>query len=203
MQFTHTTPLGHTVAFVAADATPKPGPRRPYNFFGTLGRSELDALQGLLQKHANASHTIVFGHYPIATVVSQRSSSGLTFDVAIVYSCNVQELLGKFATAYLCGHLHTLFGLARPMHALHASGVLELELADWKDNRFVLRSRSSLIRRAFRIVAFDRGMVSAVDSVHGLWPVVLFTSPKVACRAVLTPGRSPSCPLEGAPAGHA
>ena len=47
-----------------------------------------------------------------------------------------QDLLGR-VPVYLCGHLHTLFGLVRPMHALHASGFMELELADWKDHRSV------------------------------------------------------------------
>ena len=39
------------------------------------------------------------------------------------------------ATAYLCGHLHTLAGIIPNMYARHKSGLLELELGDWKDER--------------------------------------------------------------------
>lgn len=37
--------------------------------------------------------------------------------------------------AYLCGHYHTLGGLSPEMYTLQRGGYLELELADWKDNR--------------------------------------------------------------------
>lgn len=37
--------------------------------------------------------------------------------------------------AYLCGHLHTLFGLMRKMYTRHSNGMLELELGDWKISR--------------------------------------------------------------------
>ena len=76
----HSTPFGK-YAFVALDATPKPGPRRPYNFFGHMPRSELDRLQKLLDSMQNATQTVVFGHYPIATVVSAESSKGKNLDV--------------------------------------------------------------------------------------------------------------------------
>lgn len=39
------------------------------------------------------------------------------------------------ATAYLCGHLHTLGGLMPVLHTRHFTGTLELEVGDWKDNR--------------------------------------------------------------------
>lgn len=39
------------------------------------------------------------------------------------------------ATAYLCGHLHTMGGLMPALYSQHRSGTLELELGDWKDNR--------------------------------------------------------------------
>ena len=38
-------------------------------------------------------------------------------------------------TVYLCGHLHTLAGLVPNMYARHKTGMMELELGDWKDNR--------------------------------------------------------------------
>lgn len=39
------------------------------------------------------------------------------------------------ATAYLCGHLHTLGGLMPVLHTRHFEGTLELEVGDWKHNR--------------------------------------------------------------------
>ena len=82
-QLTHNTTFGR-YAFVAVDATPKPGPRRPYNFFGHMPRAELDHVQQLLDgaRSMEVAHTIVFGHYPIATVVSGLSSTGSNLDVS-------------------------------------------------------------------------------------------------------------------------
>lgn len=48
------------------------------------------------------------------------------------------------AKAYLCGHLHTLAGIAPEMFTSHPEGFFELELGDWKDNR------------RFRILAVDQ-----------------------------------------------
>jgi len=45
------------------------------------------------------NHTIVFGHYPILTMSSELSSKGESF-----------SQLSQSFSAYLCGHLHTLFG---------------------------------------------------------------------------------------------
>lgn len=36
---------------------------------------------------------------------------------------------------YLCGHYHTLGGSVPNMYTTQQAGFLELELADWKDNR--------------------------------------------------------------------
>lgn len=41
----------------------------------------------------------------------------------------------RYGDVYLCGHLHTLGNTVTMMHAVHRDGHLELELADWKDNR--------------------------------------------------------------------
>uniref|UniRef100_A0A8C6DBQ4 Transmembrane protein 62 n=1 Tax=Moschus moschiferus TaxID=68415 RepID=A0A8C6DBQ4_MOSMO len=70
------------------------------------------------------------------------------------------------ATAYLCGHLHTLGGLMPVLHTRHFQGTLELELGDWKDNR------------RYRIFAFDHDLFSFADLIFGEWPVVLITNPK-------------------------
>lgn len=44
--------------------------------------------------------------------------------------------------AYLCGHLHTLGGLVPQMYTMQDEGFAELELADWKDRRMLVESRS-------------------------------------------------------------
>lgn len=49
----------------------------------------------------------------------------------------VRDLIAsdKTTQAYLCGHLHTMLGVVPNMYTLQQAGFLELELADWKDNR--------------------------------------------------------------------
>lgn len=78
-----------------------------------------------------------------------------------------REVLGP--NIYLCGHLHNLLGLGRRMYTKHHSGLLELELADWKDNR------------NFRIMAFDQGYFSFADAKFlqdSPNTVILVTNPK-------------------------
>ncbi|XP_043316220.1 transmembrane protein 62-like [Cervus canadensis] len=75
----------------------------------------------LLAKESRwSNHSIWFGHYTTSTVLSP--SPGL-------------RSIMSSATAYLCGHLHTLGGLMPVLHTRHFQGTLELELGDWKDNR--------------------------------------------------------------------
>uniref|UniRef100_A0A8C3B248 Transmembrane protein 62 n=1 Tax=Cairina moschata TaxID=8855 RepID=A0A8C3B248_CAIMO len=70
------------------------------------------------------------------------------------------------ATAYLCGHLHTMGGLMPALHSQHRGGTLELELGDWMDNR------------RYRILAFDHDLLSFTDLTFEEWPAVLITNPK-------------------------
>ncbi|OXB72989.1 UNVERIFIED_CONTAM: hypothetical protein H355_005245 [Colinus virginianus] len=70
------------------------------------------------------------------------------------------------ATAYLCGHLHTMGGMMPALYSQHRGGTLELELGDWKDNR------------RFRILAFDHDLLSFADLTFEEWPAVLITNPK-------------------------
>lgn len=108
-------------AFVAVDAALNPGPVRPMNFIGELGSSNvkrLEEYQAVIdQLKINASFW--FGHYPSSSVMSSHT---------------LRNLAAK-SIAYFCGHLHTIFGLVPRMYSPHHSGMLELELADWKDNR--------------------------------------------------------------------
>jgi hypothetical protein len=48
------------------------------------------------------------------------------------------------SVAYLCGHLHTLGGLVPQMYTIQNEGFVELELADWKDERMLVKSRRIL-----------------------------------------------------------
>ena len=41
----------------------------------------------------------------------------------------------RHGSVYVCGHLHTLGGLMPHMYSRQKTGYLELELADWKDQR--------------------------------------------------------------------
>ncbi|XP_066463738.1 transmembrane protein 62-like [Eleutherodactylus coqui] len=72
------------------------------------------------------------------------------------------------AVAYMCGHLHTLGGLAPVLHSQHHQGTLELELEDWMHNR------------RYRIFAFDHDLFSFVDLQFDEWPAILITNPKSA-----------------------
>ncbi|XP_026297136.1 transmembrane protein 62 isoform X2 [Apis mellifera] len=74
----------------------------------------------------------------------------------------------KESMVYLCGHYHTLGGAVPNMYTLQQAGFLELELADWKDNRM------------YRLGVIDHGQFSFIDIKHKEWPVVLITNPKHA-----------------------
>ncbi|XP_030070370.1 transmembrane protein 62 isoform X2 [Microcaecilia unicolor] len=108
----------------------------------------------LLEKESQRSNQSVwFGHYPTSTIISP--SPGI-------------RVLMSSATAYLCGHLHTLGGVLPTMYSRHSQGTLELELGDWMDNR------------RYRILAFDHDLLSFTDVKFDEWPVVLITNPKSA-----------------------
>ncbi|XP_023613309.1 transmembrane protein 62 isoform X4 [Myotis lucifugus] len=148
--YVHSTPFGN-YSFISVDATLNPGPKRPYNFFGILDEKQMEELL-LLSKESNQSnHTIWFGHYTTFTILSP--------------SPGVRSIMSS-ATAYLCGHLHTLGGLMPVLHTRHYQGTLELEVGDWKNNR------------RYRIFAFDHDLFSFSDLIFGEWPVILITNPK-------------------------
>ncbi|KAL8169490.1 UNVERIFIED_CONTAM: Transmembrane protein 62 [Gekko kuhli] len=148
--YIHHTSFGK-YSFICADATLVPGPKRPFNFFGILNANQMEELSLLATESHDSNHTIWFGHYPTSTIISP--SPGI-------------RMVMRSATAYLCGHLHTLGGLMPVLHTQHHHGTLELELGDWKNNR------------KFRILAFDHDLFSFADVNFEEWPVILVTSPK-------------------------
>ena len=111
-------------AFISVDATLQIGPKRILNFVGELEDNQLTKLDKLersaLESNVNAS--IWFGHYPTSSILSTGLLPGL------------RHVAAK-GIAYLCGHFHTWGGIVPQMYSHHHSGLLELELADWKHNR--------------------------------------------------------------------
>ncbi|XP_038597461.1 transmembrane protein 62 isoform X3 [Tachyglossus aculeatus] len=148
--YIHSTSFGN-YSFICVDATPSPGPKRPYNFFGILNENQMAELSALATESHRSNQTVWFGHYPTSTIISP--SPGI-------------RTIMRSATAYLCGHLHTLGGLMPVLHSQHSQGTLELELGDWMDNR------------RYRLFAFDHDLFSFADLVFDRWPVVLVTNPK-------------------------
>ncbi|XP_075049274.1 transmembrane protein 62 [Mixophyes fleayi] len=150
--FVHRTPFGN-YSFICVDATLTPGPKRPYNFFGIINKNQMQKLSVLATESLHSNQSVWFGHYPTSTIVA--SSPGIR---AVMSS----------AVAYMCGHLHTLGGLAPVLHSQHQQGTLELELGDWMKNR------------RYRIFAFDHDLFSFVDLQYDEWPAILITNPKSA-----------------------
>ncbi|XP_009073213.1 PREDICTED: transmembrane protein 62, partial [Acanthisitta chloris] len=148
--YIHSTSFGN-YSFICVDATLSPGPKRPYNFFGILDMNQMTELSLMATESLHSNHTIWFGHYPTSTIISPAPG--------------IRTLMSS-ATAYLCGHLHTLHGLMPVLHSQHRGGTLELELGDWMDNR------------KYRILAFDHDLFSFADLNFEEWPVVLITNPK-------------------------
>uniref|UniRef100_A0A8C0BGR9 Transmembrane protein 62 n=1 Tax=Buteo japonicus TaxID=224669 RepID=A0A8C0BGR9_9AVES len=148
--YIHTTSFGN-YSFICVDATLSPGPKRPYNFFGILNTNQMKELSLMATESLHSNHTIWFGHFPTSTIISPAPG--------------IRTLMSS-ATAYLCGHLHTMGGLMPALHSQHRGGTLELELGDWMDNR------------KYRILAFDHDLLSFADLNFEEWPVVLITNPK-------------------------
>lgn len=73
-----------TYSFIAIDACLKPGPKRPFNFIGILDQDEINRIQQLINqsKEINATHAIVFGHYPTSSIISNSDT-------------NIRNILGK------------------------------------------------------------------------------------------------------------
>ncbi|XP_031785546.1 transmembrane protein 62 isoform X1 [Nasonia vitripennis] len=144
-------------SFIAVDACLKPGPKRPFNFVGALDQLEIDRLNGLMNqsRQSQADYIVWFGHYPTSCIVAPNAGG-------------VRAVIGKYeeSMTYLCGHFHTLGGTVPNMYSLQQAGFLELELADWKDNRM------------YRLGVIDHGQFSFLDVGHRDWPVALVTNPK-------------------------
>uniref|UniRef100_A0A8C3B4K5 Transmembrane protein 62 n=1 Tax=Cairina moschata TaxID=8855 RepID=A0A8C3B4K5_CAIMO len=139
----------------------------------------LDSVQNYYRKYSawrkdgsfHYIHTTSFGNYSFICVDATLSPGPKRpynfFGILnMVFQKSYQEIIGDSATAYLCGHLHTMGGLMPALHSQHRGGTLELELGDWMDNR------------RYRILAFDHDLLSFTDLTFEEWPAVLITNPK-------------------------
>ncbi len=139
---------GVSIRFVAVDFTPTPGLKRPFNFFGTLSDDEVSRVREMLSDGDATRYRVVFGHYPTSAITYMYPP--------------VREMLRD--QLYLCGHFHTPLTYMR-----HKTGLMELELADWKE------------RRTYRIAAFDQGFFAFTDLTYdpfGTNVAVVVTNPK-------------------------
>lgn len=158
--FDYEAPFG-SYRFVAVDAAVEPAASR--HFFGRLTTGALDHLEAAVLGDVKASGTVVFGHYPVTSIVDDGARSSTGRDVFTIF-----EEGG--VVAHLSGHLHGLLGSIHPwlgetLHGRLPKGTLELEVADMAH------------RGRYRIFAFDHDVLSAVDATVGEWPVGLVTNP--------------------------
>ena len=150
----HVDALGRVHRIVTFDAVVEPAPTR--HFFGRLNTQDMNELTKLLEQEPKPFATLVMGHYPFNSIISDVSSDGLTFE----------QLMAKHSVAaMLSGHLHQWPSVFKYMRARHEGGTMELEVADFKYNS------------VYRLCAFDSGVFSFVDSHLGDRPAVLVTSP--------------------------
>ncbi|XP_050693122.1 transmembrane protein 62-like [Eriocheir sinensis] len=136
---------GRNITLLPVDASLMPG-LRAFNFLGYLPEEEYLRLQeAAIKARAKGDVVVFYGHYPSNTIISPR---------------DVMKLL-SLGVVYICGHLHTGYGLLDPLWARHPTGLLEVELADWSHNH------------RYRILSVDNGLVNWVDVAHPSWPVVM------------------------------
>ncbi|KAG0369168.1 Transmembrane protein 62 [Gamsiella multidivaricata] len=127
--------------FIGIDACPKPGPARPYNFFGLFETPDMDNLKRRLELSKGNNHTFVFSHYPVTTTMFGETSLGESF-----------ADLSKSFSVYMCGHLHKLkWGLGDALQTYQPTHFLELEVGDMKQNGI------------YRIMVVDHDMISFTD----------------------------------------
>ena len=62
----------------------------------------------------------------------------------------------KNGLVYLNGHLHLAFG---KLYFRHSDGLLELELADWKDNRRLVFFFFSFFFCLFNLITFENFLI--------------------------------------------
>ncbi|XP_076056550.1 transmembrane protein 62-like isoform X2 [Oratosquilla oratoria] len=138
---------GRNYTFIALDASINPG-IRAHHFLGHVSLEKYHQLQKTAKEVEKEGDLIIwYGHYTTSSIVSDG---------------DLRQLM-KNSLVYVCGHLHTAYQNIKHMWTHHASGLLELELADWYENRI------------YRILAVDNGQLVWADVYHKEWPVILPT----------------------------
>lgn len=146
--------------FVGIDAVVNPAPTR--HFYGKLSDQHLANISQLLAGTVNV--TIAFGHYPLNAVVMGESATPAAGFLHLLDNHRV--------TAYLSGHLHQIVVGAVPflekgLYGRHPTGLLELELGDFK------------IAHLYRVGVIDNDSFTFKDFTLGQWPIAVVASPKV------------------------
>lgn len=172
-----------SLILISVDATLSRPLHRPLNFFGDASdaSTELDrALQDLEDNSDMPSRDIlVFGHYPSSVMRAGKRIHSIAQYPSPSSSAHAQFRKPRFS-AYLSGHLHSLYGLAPyGLQAVSKSGVLELENADMAYNG------------AYRILAFDSGYLSY--HTFGLKPRNVSSTQFLNEIIVLNPPRAGLC----------
>jgi hypothetical protein len=157
--FTYTTASNARYSFIFVDTTEIPGLNFPFNVFPSIDQSNIkSSFLKELENVKNDDHIMIVGHYPLCAFWNREQ-------LLDIWLNNVSGGRTKPST-YLAGHYHM-----RNMYNRFDNGLLELEAADYK------------FKSAFRIIAFDNGVFSFVDTtlneLHAR-PLVLITNPKNA-----------------------
>lgn len=157
---------GTVVKFLLMDAASTVNYNFPLNFFGELSESVISQVERGLRSQHSAGHTFILGHYPICTqdpVDHWPMTARQVWRKRLLQRSDGSDTAN--VTAYMNGHVHMQNLYSR----LFDDGMLELELADWKQNSY------------FRLAAVDHGMFSFVDlkmQKIGDRPILLVTNPK-------------------------
>ena len=142
---------------VGIDMSQDPGLRGPTNFIGLVYESLLQDVEFKISKSRQDMASrgcdpllIAYGHFTFSTTAYPEQS--LWTSTASIEKLE-EVLIRNRVSAYLCGHLHEVFGYQLyKIHGNPESGFLaELEAGDWK------------FARRFRIVAIDGGILSFAD----------------------------------------
>ena len=141
--------------FILVDSTQDYGLNSILGLFGEAKTEKLDHLEALVnyenEANPNGIDEIIFAaHHPSNNIISQRSSSGLTFK---------ELLVDSNAQIYLVGHLHE-----EDLFQNHGS-FTEIHGPSLKNNY------------RYKICAYDHGLFSFSDETIGEWPAVVVTNP--------------------------
>ncbi|KAF1743360.1 hypothetical protein MXB_1819, partial [Myxobolus squamalis] len=139
-------------SFIGLDLAPIPGLLLPMNFFGIVDKKTKKWASSLSNESYRYNHTVWMTHYPLSVLKTTADT--------------------RFLRRIVSGHIAVIFGHLHVNKQMYArdphSGVLLLELGDWRNNR------------RFRIFSFDNDLFSFRDFNYNQndEPLILITNPK-------------------------